>query len=94
MNKWLGIGATVLVALAAGGWHLSAEVAGTKQRVDSVEKRQDGTEKKQTEDRKEIREALVETNQYVKVVDQNVQLILQKLSAMEATQRAERRRDR
>ena len=94
MNKWLGVGATVLIALVAGGWQLSAEVSDTKRRVDSVERAQVSAEKRQSDERKELRESISETSQYVKSVDQNVQLILQKLSAMEAVQRADRRRDR
>lgn len=97
MNKWV---TTAIAAVASAGtlvaWvaSVAGDAADTKRRVDTVEKRQIEDRQQQAEQRKEIREAVVENNAYVKTVDQNVQIILQKVSAIEAVQRAERRNDR
>jgi hypothetical protein len=87
MNKWLGI--SLAVATASGSllvWvmGISAEAADTKRRVDTVEKRQ-------VEDRQVTRESLSEVKEHAKIIDSNVQIILQKVTAMEAVQRSERR---
>lgn len=60
----------------------------TKEKLSTIERRQD-------EDRRTTRESISEVKEHVKVIDQNTQVILQTIKAMEAEQRAERRaRDR
>jgi uncharacterized membrane protein len=68
MKTWLGSIVAVLLAIAGGGWHLSAQVTDTQRRVDTVEKRQ-------TEDRETIRRDVRETNQEVKEVKSELQQI-------------------
>lgn len=48
-------------------------------------------EKRQEEDRRLTRENVNEVKEHVKQIDQATQIILQKITAMEAVQRAERR---
>lgn len=97
MSKWV---TTAIAAIAAAGtlvaWvaSVAGDAADTKRRVDTVERRQIEDRQQQAEQRKELREGMVDTNAYVKAVDQNVQIILQKVTAMEAVQRSERRRDK
>jgi hypothetical protein len=88
--KWLSFGLAALVAVASlgGVWgQMRGETARLEERLAGLEKRRE-------EDRRELREAVAETSQHVKIVDQNVQVILQKITAMEAVQRAERRNER
>jgi hypothetical protein len=48
-------------------------------------------ERRQNEDRKDTRAAISEVKEHVKLIDHNTQIILQKITAMEAVQRSERR---
>ena len=59
----------------------------TKEKLEQVEKRQE-------QDRRDTRESLGEVNSHIKEIDQNVQIILQKITGMEAVQRAEKRERR
>ena len=86
----LGNVLTVLGMLAGlgGVWGtLSADNADTKRRVIVVEERV-------KEDRRDARQSVNELKEHVKAIDQNTQLILQKISAMEASAKAERRGQR
>ena len=56
----------------------------TKERLTNIERRQ-------SEDRKDTRAAVSELKEHVKLIDHNTQIILQKITAMEAVQRSERR---
>lgn len=56
----------------------------TREKIFNIEKRQE-------EDRRDTRQNINEVKEHVKQIDQATQLILQKLTAMEAVQRAERR---
>jgi hypothetical protein len=77
--------AVALLGALGGVWGtLSADGADTKRRVTTVEQRQ-------AEDRKDTRAAIHEVKEHVKLIDQNTQLILQEVRAMQAVQRAERR---
>ena len=60
------------------------ERGSTKERLGNIERRQ-------SEDRKDTRAAITEVKEHVKLIDHNTQLILQKITAMEAVQRSERR---
>lgn len=60
------------------------ESGSTKEKLTQLERRAQ-------EDRKNTREAISEVKEHVKLIDQNTQMILQKLTAMEAVQKAERR---
>ena len=52
-------------------------------------------QKRSEEDRKDQRQQVNEVKEYAKAIDSNVQIILQKLTAMEAVQRQQQqRRDR
>lgn len=62
------------------------EIATTKEKLSQLERRAH-------EDRKNTRESISEVREHVKLIDQNTQLILQKITAMEAVQREERRRE-
>jgi len=57
----------------------------TKEKIQQIERRQD-------DDRRDQRQNVNEVKEHVKVIDQNVQIILQKITAMEAVQRSERAR--
>jgi Na+/glutamate symporter len=63
------------------------ERGSTKERLATIEKRQH-------EDRKDTRTAITEVKEHVKLIDHNTQIILQKITAMEAVQRNERDRQR
>lgn len=77
-----------LLGAIGGVWGtLAAESADTKRRVDTVEKRQ-------TEDREQVRRDQAEIKDHVKLIDTNVQTILQTIKAMEAVQKTERRERR
>lgn len=60
------------------------ERGSTKERLSNVERRQN-------EDRKDTRSSISEVKEHVKLIDQNTQIILQKITAMEAVQRSQRR---
>ena len=86
--KWFpGVAATFLVAGAGALWHLSGITADNTRRVNTVEERI-------KEDRRDARQNVNELKEHVKLIDQNTQLILQKISAMEAAAKAERRGQR
>jgi len=75
-----------VVASIGGSWFAWGQHTGElNQRVTTVEKRQD-------EDRQNVYREQKQITEKVERVDGNVQLILRKLDAMEAVQRAERER--
>lgn len=87
MVKWASIILTALSMLvAAAAWvsSVSADLGKQKEKIDALEKRRE-------EDRRDQREALSEVKEHVKIIDQNTQIILQKITALEAVQKAERR---
>jgi uncharacterized protein HemX len=76
------------VGTMAGSWFVWGQQAGQLQgKVLTLEERA-------KEDRKDTRQNIGEVKEHVKVIDQNVQVILQKITAMEAVQKSERRRER
>ena len=84
------IGTVVLVLSVIAGplavWGDSQLERGeTKEKIKTIERRQD-------EDRRDTRVAINEVKEHVKQIDQNVQVILQKITAMEAVKKLERRR--
>lgn len=60
------------------------ERGATKEKITTIERRQE-------EDRRVTRENISEVKDHVKIIDQNTQIILQEIRAMQAVQRAERR---
>lgn len=87
MVKWASIILTALSMLvAAAAWvsSVSADLGKQKEKIDALERRRE-------EDRRDHREALSEVKEHVKIIDQNTQIILQKITALEAVQKAERR---
>lgn len=77
----------VLALLGIGGYvaAIAADHADTKRRVTTVEQRQ-------TEDRQTVQRDQREIKRDVKDIGENVQVILRKLDAIEAAQRARERR--
>lgn len=61
------------------------ERGATKEKLTQMEKRQ-------ADDRRDTRQNISEVKEHVKQIDQNVQVILQKITAMEAVQRETQRR--
>lgn len=92
-NSVLKLAGIVLsVIIAAGGlltWvgSIAADNADLKRRISTVEDRA-------KEDRKATRESIGEVKEHVKVIDQNVQIILQTVRSMEAVQRERARTER
>lgn len=74
----------MLAAMAAVWSDLNAENSRQREKIEQLEKRL-------SEDRKDGREAVHEVKEHVKIIDSNVQIILQKITAMEAERRTERR---
>jgi uncharacterized protein HemX len=74
------------VGTLAGSWFVWGQQAGElRQNVQTLKERAE-------EDRKTSRENISEVKEHVKQIDKATQEILQTLKAMEAVQRAERRR--
>ena len=82
---------TVLMVLGMIGGPLAVwgdsqlERGASKEKIAHLERRQD-------EDRRDTRVSINEVKEHVKQIDQNTQVILQKITAMEAVQRQERSR--
>lgn len=88
-NGRFHIGTAVIVLGMIAG---PLAVWGDAQRKDGIrDEKITNVEKRQAEDRKDTRENLNEVKEHVKIIDQNVQTILQTIKAMEAVQRADRR---
>lgn len=88
-NGRIHIGTVFIVLGMIGGplavWGESQlERGSTKEKIATIEKRQE-------EDRRDGRQSINEVKEHVKQIDQNVQVILQKITAMEAVQKAQRR---
>ena len=83
---------TVLIVLGVIGGPLAVwgesqlERGQVKEKITTIERRQ-------AEDRKDTRQNISEVKGHVSAIDQNVQLILQEIRAMQAERRAERRRE-
>ena len=76
-----------MVAALAGSWFVWGQQAGEiKQKVQTIEERQ-------KEDRRDTRQNISEVKEHVKQIDKATQEILQTIRAMEAVQKAERRRE-
>lgn len=74
----------MLAAAAAWVSSVSADLGKQKEKIEALEKRRE-------EDRRDVREALGEVRAYVRIIDQNTQTILYRISAIEAArQEAER----
>lgn len=86
--SYASIGAGVaIVSVMLGLGALAMDAGAQKNKIENLEKRSVETRDIIKDNSKEIKADLKETKD-------NVQLILQKLTAMEAVQRAERRRER
>lgn len=88
-NGRISLSTVAIVVGIIGGplavWGDSQKERGTtNERLQNVERRQN-------EDRKDTRSAISEVKEHVKLIDHNTQIILQKITAMEAVQRSERR---
>ena len=79
----LAVAAIIGGPLAVWG-DVQMERGSTKEKLDHIEKRQQ-------EDRRDTRQGINEVKEHVKQIDQNVQVILQEIRAMQAVNRAERR---
>lgn len=81
---------TVAVIVGIIGGPLAVWGEGQIERGSTKEKLQQ-LERRAQEDRRDTRQNINEVKEHVKLIDQNTQMILQKLTAMEAVQKAERR---
>lgn len=89
-NGRFHIGTAVIVLGMIGG---PLAVWGDSQRKDAVrDEKITNVEKRQAEDRQTTKESLRQVDTKVERIDENVQQILQTIKAMEAVQRADRRR--
>lgn len=78
----------MLVAIVGG----PLAVWGDAQRKDGQREEQILTlQKQRDQDRSDTRTSINEVKEHVKLIDQNTQIILQEIRAMQAVQRAERR---
>lgn len=84
---------TVLVILGLIGGPLAVWGDSQNERG-KVNEKIDQLEKKREEDRRNVRQDLNEAKEHIKLIDQNTQLILQEIRAMQAVQRERERRGR